>query len=269
MTQPPQYPAQPPYNYQASPAAPGYPQPSGPTYPQNQTFPGQQPPQPGSTYPQQTQPTSQPYPQQPATPPPPSTDKTKTGIIITMGALLIALVIAVVYLAITKNNPTANPTPSATPTPTQTTPTPTPGRGWTINGNQLTGPNMTAQLPPGWRLSRDNGAGNDGDILDTNNRITYWFDSPRTAEEACNRAISDLRRSPSDPVESIPGQIWGGKPALTYRLTTVQSRTVIYTFYCTDTGNGTSAILETGAWAEAKEKVHNAGQIMLSTWQWK
>ena len=264
MTRPPRYPAQPPYNHQTPPAAP--------SYPPNQTFPGQ-PPQPGSTYPQ-TQPTNQPYPQQPATPPPPSTDKTKTGIIITMGALLIALVIAVVYLAITKNNPTANPTPSATPsvntTPSTTfTPTPTPGRGWTINGNQLTGPTMTAQLPPGWRLSRDNGAGNDGDILDTNNRITYWFDSPRTAEEACNRAISDLRRSPSDPVESIPGQIWGGKPALTYRLTTVQSRTVIYTFYCTDTGNGTSAILETGAWAEAKEKVHNAGQIMLSTWQWK
>ena len=264
MTQPPRYPAQPPYNHQTPPAAP--------SYPPNQTFPGQ-PPQPGSTYPQ-TQPTNQPYPQQPATPPPPPKNNTTTGIIITMGALLIALTIAVVYLAITKNNPTANPTPSATPsvntTPSTTfTPTPTPGRGWTINGNQLTGPTMTAQLPPGWRLSRDNGAGNDGDILDTNNRITYWFDSPRTAEEACNRAISDLRRSPSDPVESIPGQIWGGKPALTYRLTTVQSRTVIYTFYCTDTGNGTSAILETGAWAEAKEKVHNAGQIMLSTWQWK
>ena len=142
MTQPPRYPAQPPYNHQTPPAAP--------SYPPNQTFPGQ-PPQPGSTYPQ-TQPTNQPYPQQPATPPPPSTDKTKTGIIITMGALLIALVIAVVYLAITKNNPTANPTPSATPsvntTPSTTfTPTPTPGRGWTINGNQLTGPTMTAQLP--------------------------------------------------------------------------------------------------------------------------
>ena len=274
MTQPPQYPAHPPYNHQTPPAAPGYPQaqPDSPTYPPNQTFPGQ-PPQPGSTYPQ-TQPTNQPYPQQPATPPPPPKNNTTTGIIITMGALLIVLVIAVVYLAITKNNPTANPTPSATPsvntTPSTTfTPTPTPGRGWTINGNQLTGPTMTAQLPPGWRLSEENGVDNDGEIIDGRSRIKYWANLPRTSEESCNNAVSELRRSPNDALEQIPGQQWTGKPVLTYQLTTTLSKNVVYTLYCIDTGKETSAVLQTGAWAEYKEQVHSAGQVIMTTWQWK
>ena len=259
MTRPPRYPAQPPYNHQTPPAAP--------SYPPNQTFPGQ-PPQPGSTYPQ-TQPTNQPYPQQPATPPPPSTDKTKTGIIITMGALLIALVIAVVYLAITKNNPTANPTPSATPTPTQTTPTPTPGRGWTINGNQLTGPTMTAQLPPGWRLGKNNGASNDGQIIDGRNWINYTANLKETTEESCSKSVERYRGAPSDPVEEIPGKTWTGKPVRTYQLTTVQSKTVIYTFYCVNTDNGNAALLETAAWAEYKDPVYSAAQILMTTWQWK
>ena len=264
MTQPPRYPAQPPYNHQTPPAAP--------SYPPNQTFPGQ-PPQPGSTYPQ-TQPTNQPYPQQPATPPPPSTDKTKTGIIITMGALLIALVIAVVYLAITKNNPTANPTPSATPsvntTPSTTfTPTPTPGRGWTINGNQLTGPTMTAQLPPGWRLGKNNGASNDGQIIDGRNWINYTANLKETTEESCSKSVERYRGAPSDPVEEIPGKTWTGKPVRTYQLTTVQSKTVIYTFYCVNTDNGNAALLETAAWAEYKDPVYSAAQILMTTWQWK
>ena len=270
MTQPPQYPAQPPYNHQTPAAAPGYPQPSGPTYPQNQTFPGQQPPQPGSTYPQQTQLTNQPYPQQLATsPPPPPKNNTTTGIIITMGALLIALTIAVVYLAITKNNPTAKPTPSATPTPTQATPTPPPGRGGALNGHQLAGPTMTAQLPPGWRLSEENGVDNDGEIIDGRSRIKYWANLPRTSEESCNNAVSELRRSPNDALEQIPGQQWTGKPVLTYQLTTTLSKNVVYTLYCIDTGKETSAVLQTGAWAEYKEQVHSAGQVIMTTWQWK
>ena len=259
MTQPPRYPAQPPYNHQTPPAAP--------SYPPNQTFPGQ-PPQPGSTYPQ-TQPTSQPYPQQPATPPPTPKNNTTTGIIITMGALLIALTIAVVYLAITKNNPTANPTPSATPTPTQTTPTPTPGRGWTINGNQLTGPTMTAQLPPGWRLGKNNGASNDGQIIDGRNWINYTANLKETTEESCSKSVERYRGAPSDPVEEIPGKTWTGKPVRTYQLTTVQSKTVIYTFYCVNTDNGNAALLETAAWAEYKDPVYSAAQILMTTWQWK
>ena len=253
MTQPPHYPAQPPYNRQTPPASPGYPQ-----------------AQPGSTYPQ-TQPTSQPYPQQPATPPPTPKNNTTTGIIITMGALLIALTIAVVYLAITKNNPTANPTPSATPTPTQTTPTPTPGRGWTINGNQLTATTMTAQLPPGWRISEQNGAGNDGDIIEdkSKSRIKYWINVPRTAEESCKKVIGEMRRSPNDTVESIPGQIWGGKPVLTYRLTNVSDPSATHIFHCLNTENGTSVLLEIVSWTEYKEQAHSAGQVLMTTWQWK
>ena len=279
MTQPPQYPAQPPYNYQASPAAPGYPQPSGPTYPQNQTFPGQQPPQPGSTYPQQTQPTSQPYPQQPATPPPPSTDKTKTGIIITMGALLIALVIAVVYLAITKNNPTANPTPSATPsvntTPSTTfTPTPTPGRGWTINGNQLTGPNMTAQLPQGWQTTELNGANNDGDLIDPRNynAITYWakFPAEGNAEAICRSRIDRNRMAQDDPIEPVSGQTWGGKSVLAYRFTSTRNQhRGILGFYCLENGDGTVAVLQTTAWEQYKESMRRDLQTVMTTWQWK
>ena len=268
MTQPPHYPTHPPYNRQTPPAGPGYPQaqPGGPSYPPNQAFPGQ----PGPAYPQQTQPTNQPYPQQPATPPPPTPkNNTTAGIIITMAALLVALVIAVVYLATTKNTPTANSTPSATPTPTQTTPTPTPGRGWTINGNQLTGPTMTAQLPPGWRLSEENGVDNDGEIIDGRSRIKYWANLPRTSEESCNNAVSELRRSPNDALEQIPGQQWTGKPVLTYQLTTTLSKNVVYTLYCIDTGKETSAVLQTGAWAEYKEQVHSAGQVIMTTWQWK
>ncbi len=186
-----------------------------------------------------------------------------------MGALLIALVIAVVYLAITKNNPTANPTPSATPTPTQTTPTPTPGRGWTINGNQLTGPTMTAQLPPGWRLGKNNGASNDGQIIDGRNWINYTANLKETTEESCSKSVERYRGAPSDPVEEIPGKTWTGKPVRTYQLTTVQSKTVIYTFYCVNTDNGNAALLETAAWAEYKDPVYSAAQILMTTWQWK
>ena len=244
MTQPPHYPTQPPYNRQTSPAGPGYPQPSGPTYPQNQPSPQQ---------------------------PPPKSD-TKTAIIFTtMGILLIALTVAVAYLAITRNNPTANPTPSATPTPTQTTPTPTPGRGWTINVNQLTATTMTAQLPPGWRISEQNGAGNDGDIIEdkSKSRIKYWINVPRTAEESCKKVIGEMRRSPNDTVESIPGQIWGGKPVLTYRLTNVSDPSATHIFHCLNTENGTSVLLEIVSWTEYKEQAHSAGQVLMTTWQWK
>ena len=248
MTQPPHYPTQPPYNRQTSPAGPGYPQPSGPTYPQNQPYPQQPPPKSG----------------------------TKTSIIITtMAALLIALVITVVYLATTKNNPTANttpsatPTPSAIPTPTQTTPTPTPGRGWTINGNQLTGPTMTAQLPQGWRIGKNNGTNNDGQIVDGRNWINYTTNLSITTDELCSKMTERYRRSPSDPIEIISGKTWSGKPIITYQLTTVQSKTVIYTFYCINTDSGNAALLETAAWAEYKDPVYNAAQTLMTTWQWK
>ena len=257
MTQPPHYPTQPPYNRQTPPATPGYPQPSGPTYPPNQAY---YPSQPGPTYPQ-----NQPSPQQP-----PSKSDTKTAIIFTtMGILLIALTVAVAYLIATRNNPTANPTPSATPTPTQTTPTQTPGRGWTLNGNQLTGPNMTAQLPPGWQLSPNNGANNDGEIIDHKSRIKYWFNVPRTAEESCKKMTGEYRRSPNDPVDQIQGQTWSGKPVLVHQLMIFTSRSETHTFYCLDTGNRLSVLLDTSAWTENKEEARSAAQILLTTWQWK
>ena len=255
MTQPPHYPAQPPYNRQTPPTGPGYPPPSGPTYPQNQPYSSQ----PGPAYPQ-----TQPYPQQP-----PSKSDTKTAIIFTtMGILLIALTVAVAYLIATRNNPTANPTPSATPTPTQTTPTQTPGRGWTLNGNQLTGPNMTAQLPPGWQIGPNNGANNDGEIIDHKSWIDYTTNLRITTEDLCSKMVERYRRAPSDPVEEISGQIWSGKPVLTRQLTTVQSKTV-YTFYCVNTNNGTAALIETATWAEYKDSVHGAAQVLMTTWQWK
>ena len=265
MTQPPQYPAQPPYNHQTPPAAP--------SYPPNQTFPGQ-PPQPGSTYPQ-TQPTNQPYPQQPATPPPPTPkNNTTAGIIITMAALLVALVIAVVYLATTKNTPTANSTPSATPTPTQTTPTPTPGRGWTINGNQLTGPNMTAQLPQGWQTTELNGANNDGDLIDPRNynAITYWakFPAEGNAEAICRSRIDRNRMAQDDPIEPVSGQTWGGKSVLAYRFTSTRNQhRGILGFYCLENGDGTVAVLQTTAWEQYKESMRRDLQTVMTTWQWK
>ena len=261
MTQPPHYPAQPPYNRQTPPTGPGYPPPSGPTYPQNQPYPSQ----PGPAYPQ-----TQPYPQQP-----PSKSDTKTAIIFTtMGILLIALTVAVVYLAITKNNPTANPTPSATPTPTQTTPTPTPGRGWTINGNQLTGPNMTAQLPPGWQTTELNGANNEGDLEDPRNHnlLTYWasFPGEGNPESVCRTRIERNRVTQNDPVESIPGQTWGGKPVLTYHLTvTRNNRGGNYRFHCLDNGTGGVAVLQAAGWAQYKEQLLKDTQTVMSTWQWK
>ncbi len=261
MTQPPHYPAQPPYNRQTPPTGPGYPPPSGPTYPQNQPYPSQ----PGPAYPQ-----TQPYPQQP-----PSKSDTKTAIIFTtMGILLIALTVAVVYLAITKNNPTANTTPSTTPTPTQTTPTPTPGRGWTINGNQLTGPNMTAQLPPGWQTTELNGANNEGDLEDPRNHnlLTYWasFPGEGNPESVCRTRIERNRVTQNDPVESIPGQTWGGKPVLTYHLTvTRNNRGGNYRFHCLDNGTGGVAVLQAAGWAQYKEQLLKDTQTVMSTWQWK
>ena len=261
MTQPPHYPAQPPYNRQTPPTGPGYPPPSGPTYPQNQPYSSQ----PGPAYPQ-----NQPYPQQP-----PSKSDTKTAIIFTtMGILLIALTVAVVYLAITKNNPTANTTPSTTPAPTQTTPTPTPGRGWTINGNQLTGPNMTAQLPPGWQTTELNGANNEGDLEDPRNHnlLTYWasFPGEGNPESVCRTRIERNRVTQNDPVESIPGQIWGGKPVLTYHLTvTRNNRGGNYRFHCLDNGTGGVAVLQAAGWAQYKEELLKDTQTVMSTWQWK
>ncbi len=261
MTQPPHYPAQPPYNRQTPPTGPGYPPPSGPTYPQNQPYSSQ----PGPAYPQ-----TQPYPQQP-----PSKSDTKTAIIFTtMGILLIALTVAVVYLTITKNNPTANTTPSTTPTPTQTTPTPTPGRGWTINGNQLTGPNMTAQLPPGWQTTELNGANNEGDLEDPRNHnlLTYWasFPGEGNPESVCRTRIERNRVTQNDPVESIPGQIWGGKPVLTYHLTvTRNNRGGNYRFHCLDNGTGGVAVLQAAGWAQYKEELLKDTQTVMSTWQWK
>ena len=261
MTQPPHYPAQPPYNRQTPPTGPGYPPPSGPTYPQNQPYPSQ----PGPAYPQ-----TQPYPQQP-----PSKSDTKTAIIFTtMGILLIALTVDVVYLAITKNNPTANTTPSTTPTPTQTTPTPTPGRGWTINGNQLTGPNMTAQLPPGWQTTELNGANNEGDLEDPRNHnlLTYWasFPGEGNPESVCRTRIERNRVTQNDPVESIPGQTWGGKPVLTYHLTvTRNNRGGNYRFHCLDNGTGGVAVLQAAGWAQYKEQLLKDTQTVMSTWQWK
>ena len=273
MTQPPHYPTQPPYNRQTPPAGPGYPQAQlgGPSYPPNQAFPGQ----PGPAYPQQTQPTNQPYPQQPATPPPPTPkNNTTAGIIITMAALLVALVIAVVYLATTKNTPTANSTPSATPTPTQTTPTPTPGRGWTINGNQLTGPTMTAQLPQGWQTTNINGASNEGDLIDPRNynAITYWAKFPEegSTEEVCKSWIRQHRVAQDDPVDQIPGQTWGGKPVLAYSFATTRGqRRGTLTFYCLDKGNNTTAVLRTTAWDAHKDQMSRDIQTVMSTWQWK
>ena len=253
MTQPPHYPTQPPYNRQTSPAGPGYPQPSGPTYPQNQPSPQQPPPKSG----------------------------TKTSIIITtMAALLIALVITVVYLATTKNNPTANttpsatPTPSAAPTPTQTTPTPTPGRGWTINGNQITGPTMTAQLPQGWQTTNINGASNEGDLIDPRNynAITYWAKFPEegSTEEVCKSWIRQHRVAQDDPVDQIPGQTWGGKPVLAYSFATTRGqRRGTLTFYCLDKGNNTTAVLRTTAWDAHKDQMSRDIQTVMSTWQWK
>ena len=253
MTQPPHYPTQPPYNRQTSPAGPGYPQPSGPTYPQNQPSPQQPPPKSG----------------------------TKTSIIITtMAALLIALVITVIYLATTKNNPTANttpsatPTPSAAPTPTQTTPTPTPGRGWTINGNQITGPTMTAQLPQGWQTTNINGASNEGDLIDPRNynAITYWAKFPEegSTEEVCKSWIRQHRVAQDDPVDQIPGQTWGGKPVLAYSFATTRGqRRGTLTFYCLDKGNNTTAVLRTTAWDAHKDQMSRDIQTVMSTWQWK
>ena len=253
MTQPPHYPTQPPYNRQTSPAGPGYPQPSGPTYPQNQPYPQQPPPKSG----------------------------TKTSIIITtMAALLIALVITVIYLATTKNNPTANttpsatPTPSAAPTPTQTTPTPTPGRGWTINGNQITGPTMTAQLPQGWQTTNINGASNEGDLIDPRNynAITYWAKFPEegSTEEVCKSWIRQHRVAQDDPVDQIPGQTWGGKPVLAYSFATTRGqRRGTLTFYCLDKGNNTTAVLRTTAWDAHKDQMSRDIQTVMSTWQWK
>ena len=262
MTQPPHYPTQPPYNRQTPPATPGYPQPSGPTYPPNQAY---YPSQPGPTYPQ-----NQPSPQQP-----PSKSDTKTAIIFTtMGILLIALTVAVVYLAITKNNPTANTTPSTTPTPTQTTPTPTPGRGWTINGNQLTGPTMTAQLPQGWQTTNINGASNEGDLIDPRNynAITYWAKFPEegSTEEVCKSWIRQHRVAQDDPVDQIPGQTWGGKPVLAYSFATTRGqRRGTLTFYCLDKGNNTTAVLRTTAWDAHKDQMSRDIQTVMSTWQWK
>ena len=262
MTQPP-YPGQHPY--------PGQPPQTGPIYPQTG------PSNPG--YP--PQPHNQPYPPQP--PPPTPTSKTKTGIIITMSVIIIALAIIVVYLAYhekdtpttrTPPTPTTNTTPTPTPIRTPTlTRTPTPGRGWTLNGDQLTGPTMTAKLPPGWRIGEENGDGNDGDLRDPNtyNLMFYWAKLPGgTAEEVCKTRVARNRVSQNDPAEPIPEQTWGGKPVVAYHLTvTREKRKSNHNFYCLDNGNNTAAVLHAAGWDESKEPLRRDTKTILSTWQWK
>ena len=185
-----------------------------------------------------------------------------------MGILLIALTVAVAYLIATRNNPTANPTP------TQTTPTQTPGRGWTINGNQLTGPNMTAQLPQGWQTTELNGANNDGDLIDPRNynAITYWakFPAEGNAEAICRSRIDRNRMAQDDPIEPVSGQTWGGKSVLAYRFTSTRNQhRGILGFYCLENGDGTVALLQTTAWEQYKESMRRDLQTVMTTWQWK
>ena len=128
---------------------------------------------------------------------------------------------------------------------------------------------MTAQLPQGWRIGKNNGTNNDGQIVDGRNWINYTTNLSITTDELCSKMTERYRRSPSDPIEIISGKTWSGKPIITYQLTTVQSKTVIYTFYCINTDSGNAALLETAAWAEYKDPVYNAAQTLMSTWQWK
>ena len=172
-----------------------------------------------------------------------------------MGAVIVALVIAVAYLFYHKND----------------APAPAQGRGWVRSGDQLTGATMTAKLPPGWRIGEDNGVENDGEIVNDNKgRIKYWSDIQLTPDQSCKNMINDKKKTPSDPVKEIPGKTWSGKPVITYQLTTEQSsQPVIFTFSCLDTGKGTSALLQTLAWAERNEQAINDTQILLTTWKWR
>ena len=259
MTQPPHYPTQPPYNRQTPPASPGYPQPSSPTYPQNQAY---------ST-------------SHPTAPPPKS--NTKTGIIITMSVIILALTAAIAYFVFFKNTPTTSTTPSinipttpstnATATPTTPRATPTPGRGWTISGSQLSGPTMTAQLPSGWQISNENGADNDGEIIDpkTYNRITYWkLQSEGSAEAACKSRIERNRMAQDGPVEQTQGQTWGGKTILSYHyISPREQRKASYNLYCLETSKTTTEVLETAGWNQFKAPMLRDTQTVMSSWQWK
>ena len=264
MSQPPRYPAQPPCNRQTPPVSP-HPQPPGGPYLQNQAF-HSQPPQLSPAYPPSI---SQPSPQQ-SNPPAPKSNTT-TGIIIALGVLLVVLTVAVVYLAIST---TPNPAPSATPTSKQTAISATPGRGWNVNGNQLIGRTMTAQLPSGWQIGAENGAGNDGDLNDPKNQnmVTYWFSYPAEGDtdSVCRPRVERNRRNPDDPIQQIPGQIWGGKPALAYHMTvTNDQKKINLDFYCLDNKKGGVAILEAGGWEQHRESLHKDTQTLISTWQWK
>ena len=187
MTQPPQYPTQPPQT-------PGYPYPGSPGYPQNQqpsssyqaagAVPGYQPTG-GTGY--------------PAGPAPAPKRNTTTDIIIAMGAVIVALVIVVAYLLYHKND---------SPAPIQT---PAQGRGWTLNGDQLTAPTMTAQLPQGWRIGENNGAGNDGEIVNDNKgRIKYWSSIQLTPDQSCNKAITDNKKFRTIPSRKSPERLGAG-----------------------------------------------------------
>lgn len=243
MTQPPQYPTQPPQN-------PGYPYPGSPGYPQNQQPSG--PYQAAGAVPgyPQNQPSGY-----PAGPAPAPKRNTTTGIIIAMGVVIVVLVIAVVYLFYHKND----------------APAPAQGRGWVRSGDQLTGATMTAKLPPGWRIGEDNGVENDSEIVNDNKgRIKYWSDIQLTPDQSCKNMINNKKKTPSDPVKEIPGKTWSRKPVITYQLTTEQSsQPVIFTFSCLDTGKGTSALFQTLAWAERNEQAINDTQILLTTWKWR
>lgn len=167
MTQPPQYPTQPPQN-------PGYPYPGSPGYPQNQQPSG--PYQAAGAVPgyPQNQPSGY-----PAGPAPAPKRNTTTGIIIAMGVVIVVLVIAVVYLFYHKND----------------APAPAQGRGWVRSGDQLTGATMTAKLPPGWRIGEDNGVENDSEIVNDNKgRIKYWSDIQLTPDQSCKNMINNKKK---------------------------------------------------------------------------
>ena len=243
MTQPP-YPGQPPQ--------------PGPIYPQtNNPYPQAGPSNPG--YP--PQPHNQPYPPQP--PPPTPTSKTKTGIIITMSVIIVALAAVGVYFAFFRS--------SSTQTAKRTRP---PYQGWTISGNQLTGPSMTAQLPEGWQLSDINGRDNDGDLVDpsTHNLMNYWADYPSegNAEKLCKEKVQLNHTNKDDPVEQITGQTWGGKPAVIYRMAvTSAAGKSFHHYFCRDNGNGGVALLHTAGVEKHEAKLDKDTQTIVTTWQWK
>ena len=204
-----------------------------------------------------------------ASPPGPSAPpRRRTLLLVVTAVVVLGLLGGVVFMLVSRNS-AASPGASASPTVTRS---PTPGRGWQLSGTTLTGTSMTATVPSGWSLSKDNGASNDGEIIDDHkNLITYRSFVSHAPDAACRGLAESVRGSQNEEVKPLPAVSWDGRPTVGYEITLKRPslpEREAFTFYCIENRAGGSTMLLSVAWERDAAAVRRSLSELMGSWKW-